>query len=178
MESSQSQVSYITLPTTSIFDDKASTSFVKPRDNKNGPDHRFQVNQHLLYEREFGGDTFASAHLQRLQNGCFTDKNIHSENILHVTFAAITFTFHPAVSEEHRFKSAVITINASSSSGQPIRFLKFAPHLAFGRISSASLKWDFRLGAAVGVTKGPAQVALNPSIGYEKDVKFEAMMKM
>ncbi|KAF4628317.1 hypothetical protein G7Y89_g9834 [Cudoniella acicularis] len=150
----------------------------KPRDNKNGPDHKFQVNQHLLYERDFGGETFVSAHLQRLQNGCFTDKNIHSENMLHVTFAAITFTFHPALSEEHRFRSAVITIAANSSSGQPIRFLKFAPHLAFGKISSASLKWNFQLAATVGVTKGPARASLTPSVGYQKDLKVGTMMKI
>jgi len=55
--------------------------------NKNGPDHRFQLNQDLLYEREFGGHTYVSAHLQRLQHGCFTDKNIHKDDTPHVTFA-------------------------------------------------------------------------------------------
>jgi hypothetical protein len=40
-----------------------------PKPNRNGPDHRFQLNQDLLYENEFGGDTFVSAHLQRLQHG-------------------------------------------------------------------------------------------------------------
>jgi len=176
-----------------------------PTANLNGPNHRFQLNQDLLYENEFGGDTFVSAHLQRLQHGkrsigasqvvrvkassgtilildcvtgCFTDTNIHNERTPHVTFAAITFTFHPSLSEEHRFKSAVIRITAQAKGGSPIRFLKFAPHLAFGRISSTSLKWNFKLGATVGLSQGPAQATLKPEVGYEKDSVVGTMMKM
>jgi len=57
---------------------------------------------------------------------------IHADNPLHVSFVAITFTFHPvtsAGSNDHRFKSAVIEINAKSK-GAPLKILKFAPHLA------------------------------------------------
>ncbi|TVY81711.1 hypothetical protein LSUE1_G003658 [Lachnellula suecica] len=147
-----------------------------PAANKNGPDHRFQLNQDLLFEREFGGDTYVSAHLQRLQHGCFTDKNIHKEDTPHVTFVAITFTFHPCF-EAHRFKSAVISITAKSIAG-PIRILKFAPHLAFGRMSQTSMKWNFKLGASVGLSQGPVKAAVEPSIGYEKDSVVGTLMKI
>lgn len=149
------------------------------RINNNGPQDQFQITRHLLYERDFGGDAYVSAHLQRLQNGCFTDKNVHEADMLHVTFAAVTFTFHPSLSDTHRFKSAMITITASSSpDGCPIKFLKFAPHLAFGRISSASLKWYFQLAATVGVTKGISEASLKPTLGYEKDMVVGSMVKM
>ncbi|RDL40680.1 uncharacterized protein BP5553_00659 [Venustampulla echinocandica] len=149
------------------------------RINKNGPQDQFQITRHLLYERDFGGDAYVSAHLQRLQNGCFTDKNMHEPDMLHVTFAAITFTFHPSLSDVHRFRSAVITITANSSpDGNPIKFLKFAPHLAFGRISSASLKWYFQLAATVGVTRGLSEASLKPSLGYEKDMVVGSMVKI
>lgn len=154
----------------------SSTNSFKP--NCNGPDHRYQLNQDLLYEREFGGHTFVSAHLQRLQHGCFTDENVHKKDTPHVTFVAITFTFHPSYSEKHRFTSAVITLTAKSQTGQAIRFLKFAPHLAYGRISSASLKWNFKLGATVGLSQGPGRAALEPAVGYENDRVVGSMMKM
>lgn len=91
---------------------------------------------------------------------------------------AITFTFHPSNSSQHRFTSAIITISAKSQTGMPIRFLKFAPHLAFGRISSATLKWNFKLGATVGLSQGPAQATLDPSVGYEKNTVVGTMMHM
>ena len=96
------------------------------------PDHKFQVNHDLLYEREFERGAFVSAHLQRLQNGVFTDSKLHAKDPLHVSFAAITFTFHPVTSSgsaDHRFESAVIEIVAKSN-GLPLRFIKHAPHLA------------------------------------------------
>jgi hypothetical protein len=61
---------------------------------------------------------------------------------------------------------------------QPVRFLRFAPHAAFGRISAATLKWNFQLGATIGVTKGPAEVSVNPSMSYEKDVVIGTMLKI
>lgn len=146
--------------------------------NKNGPQQEFQLNQHLLYEHEFPGQAYVSAHLQRLQNGIYADKNIHNEETLYVTFAAITFTLHPSISISHRFTSAIITITARSDNKEQLRFLKFAPHLAYGRISSESLKWNFQLGATVGVTKGLVDVAINPALAYEKDKVVGSMMKM
>ena len=154
------------------------TMKINQEENKNGPDHKYQINQHVLYEREFPGATYVSAHLQRLQNGLFSHNNLHNKDTMHVTFAAITFTLHPSVSISHRFTSANIIITARSEDEEPIRFLRFAPHLAYGRISSSSLKWNFQLGAACGITKGPVNLALNPLVSYEKDTVVGTMMKM
>jgi hypothetical protein len=118
---------------------------INPQPNINGPDQKFQINQHLLYEHEFPGNAYVSAHLQRLQHGVFTHGNLHNENTIHVTFAAITFTLHPTISLSHRFVSTTITITATSGD-EPVRFIKFAPHLVYGRISTASLRWNFQLG--------------------------------
>jgi hypothetical protein len=40
---------------------------------------------------------------------------------------------------------------------EPLRFVKFAPHIAYGRISTETLKWTFSLGATVRVTKGACE---------------------
>ncbi|PQE03027.1 GCN5-related N-acetyltransferase protein [Rutstroemia sp. NJR-2017a BVV2] len=146
--------------------------------NKNGPDERYQINEDLLYEYEFPGETYVSAHLQRLQHGVYTDANLHTKHTKHVTFVALTFTMHASQSTSHRFESAIITVKASSEDGERLRFLKFAPHLAYGRMSSESLKWNFQLGAALGVTQGPATVSVNPSVGYEQNKIVGTMMKM
>lgn len=47
-----------------------------------------------------------------------------------------------------------------------------------GRISSSSLKWNFSLGATVGVTSSQAKAAINPSVEYERDTVVGTMMKM
>ncbi|PVH70434.1 hypothetical protein DL98DRAFT_661167 [Cadophora sp. DSE1049] len=78
----------------------------------------------------------------------------------------------------HGLESAVIEIKAKSNKNEELRFLKFAPHLAYGRISSESLKWTFQLGATLGVTKGPVNLSVNPSGGYEKDKAVGTMMKI
>lgn len=59
-----------------------------------------------------------------------------------------------------------------------MRFLKYAPHQAYGKISTESLKWNFQLGASLGVTQGPANVCVKPSIGEEKSKVVGTMMKM
>jgi hypothetical protein len=146
--------------------------------NKNGPDEKYQVNEDLLYENEFPGETYISAHLQRLQHGIYTDANLHTNHTRHVTFVALTFTMHASQSTSHRFESAIITVKASSEGVERLRFLKFAPHLAYGRMSSESLKWDFQLGAVLGVTQGPATAKVNPSVGYEQNKVVGTMMKM
>ncbi|PQE13223.1 GCN5-related N-acetyltransferase protein [Rutstroemia sp. NJR-2017a BBW] len=146
--------------------------------NKNGPDERYQINEDLLYEYEFPGETYVSAHLQRLQHGVYTDANLHTKHPKHVTFVALSFTMHASQSTSHRFESAIITVKASSEDGERLRFLKFAPHLAYGRMSSESLKWNFQLGAALGVTQGPATASVKPSVGYEQNKVVGTMMKM
>jgi hypothetical protein len=146
-------------------------------ENVDDPDHKYQVNGQLLYEREFHGHAYASAHLQRLQHGVFDDDMVHDKNTLHVTFVAVTFTFHPSLSISHRFESAIIEITARTEN-EPLRFVKFAPHLAYGRISSENLKWTFQLGATAGITKGPANLSVSGTKGYEKDKVLGTMMKI
>jgi hypothetical protein len=150
---------------------------VAQRENVDGPDHKYQVNDQILYEREFRGHAYASAHLQRLQHGVFDDDMVHDKDTLHVTFIAVTFTFHPSLSISHRFKSTIIEITARTEN-EPLRFVKFAPHLAYGRISSENLKWTFQLGATAGITKGPANLSVSGTHGYEKDKVLGTMMKI
>lgn len=151
---------------------------VKQTANVDGPEHAFQVNQTLLYEHEFHGQTYVSCHLQRLQHGIFSSDSLHAKAPLHVSFVALTFTFHPALSISHRFSSAVIEINVRDDDHEPLRFVKFAPHLAYGRISSETLKWSFQLGAALGVTQGPANLSVNPTGKWESEKVIGTMMKI
>ncbi|PBP24378.1 hypothetical protein BUE80_DR004629 [Diplocarpon rosae] len=149
---------------------------------------KYQLTHNLLYERHFFGETYISAHLTRLQNGVFVSPNIHPDSNsdqqeehlskTYVTFVAIAFTLHPSLSEDHRFNSAVLEIKATNEDGESLRILRFAPHLAFGRISSASLKWNFQLGASLGVAQGPTKATVDPKIGYEKDLVVGSFMRI
>lgn len=150
---------------------------VQNGENVDGPAHQYQVTQQLLYEQEYHGQAYVSAHLQRVQHGFFGDDLVHAKDPLYVTFVAVTFTFHPSLSISHRFESAVIEITARAE-GKPLRFVKFAPHAAYGRISSENLKWNFKLGATVGVTQGPANLSVDGSREYEKDKVLGTMMKI
>ncbi|RDW84535.1 hypothetical protein BP6252_02125 [Coleophoma cylindrospora] len=147
--------------------------------NKNGPDQKFQVTEQILYERDFAGEAYVSAHLQRLQNGLYDDDNVHTKNTIHVTFVAISFVLHPSLSVKHRFESAIVTLTARSEKNEQLRFLKYAPHAAYGRMSTESLKWNFQLGASVGVTKCPVGGAsVNAGMSHEKDKVVGTMMKI
>ncbi|KAL3419361.1 hypothetical protein PVAG01_09583 [Phlyctema vagabunda] len=146
--------------------------------NKNGPDQKFQITERILYEREFPGQAYVSAHLQRLQNGVHDSDNLHTENTLHVTFVAIHFVLHPSLSVAHRFESAMINITARSANNEQLRFLKYAPHAAYGRMSTESLKWNFQLGASVGVTKSPVSVGVTSSVSESKEKVVGTMMKI
>lgn len=148
---------------------------------KEGPDHRYQVAEQLLYEREFHGHTYVSAHLSRLQHGQYVHDNIHGPQP-HVTFVAVTFCLHPCLSVTNRFQSAVINIHARRADPDKkethLRFIKYAPHLAYGRMSSESLKWTFQLGASLGTTSGPVSVSTNTNGTYERDEVIGTMMKI
>ncbi|QSZ30470.1 hypothetical protein DSL72_000024 [Monilinia vaccinii-corymbosi] len=146
------------------------------KSNKNGPDEKYQINSHLLFEHSFPGHTFISVHLQRLQHGVYSDANLHTQHTMHVTFVALSIVFHPST-PAHRFESAVIDIRVKDQGGN-LRFLKYAPHQAYGRISTESLKWNFQLGASVGVTQGPAKLCVSPSISEEKSKVVGTMMKI
>ncbi|KAF5873445.1 uncharacterized protein Bfra_004905 [Botrytis fragariae] len=87
-------------------------------------------------------------------------------------------TFHiPSLDPTHRFESALIDIKVRDQKGN-LRFLKYAPHQAYGKISTESLKWNFQLGSSLGVTQGPANVCVRPSIGEEKSKVMGSMMKI
>ena len=47
-----------------------------------------------------------------------------------------------------------------------------------GRISSSNLRWNFSLGATVGISSSGAKAAVNPGIEYERDTVVGTMMKM
>ncbi|KAF7948547.1 uncharacterized protein EAE97_003958 [Botrytis byssoidea] len=154
----------------------SSTIPFTTKSNKNGPDEKYQINSHLLFESSFPGHTYISVHLQRLQHGIYSDANLHTNHTLHVTFVALSFILHPST-PAHRFESAVIDIKVRDQKGN-LRFLKYAPHQAYGKISTESLKWNFQLGASLGVTQGPANVCVKPSIGEEKSKVVGTMMKI
>ncbi|ESZ91271.1 hypothetical protein SBOR_8338 [Sclerotinia borealis F-4128] len=160
------------------------------KSNKNGPDEKYQINSHLLFEHFFPGQTYISVHLQRLQHGLYSDSNMHTKQPLHVTFVALSFVFH-ASTPAHRFESAVIEIKVTDKTGtrereaegkgggeDTLRILKYAPHQAYGRISTESLKWNFQLGASLGVSQGPAKICVNPRVSEEKSRVVGTMMKI
>lgn len=156
----------------------STTLSLPTKSNKNGPDEKYQLNSHLLFEHSFPGHTYVSVHLQRLQHGIYSDANLHTKHTLHVTFVALSFVFHPST-PSHRFESSVIEIKVKDTKGNGyLRMLKFAPHQAYGKISTESLKWCFQLGASLGVTQGPANVSVKPSVSEEKSKVVGAMMKM
>ncbi|KAL2074510.1 hypothetical protein VTL71DRAFT_8288 [Oculimacula yallundae] len=174
--------------TSAIIDTKTTKPPIKVKTTTHIPLQKYQLTHNLLYERHFFGDSYISAHLQRLQNGVFISPNIHPSSApgeqgehlskTYVTFAAIAFTLHPSLSEDHRFQSATVEIKATNPDGSLLRILRFAPHLAFGRISSASLKWNFQLGASLGVAQGPAKADLEPKVGFEKDLVVGSFMRI
>lgn len=116
--------------------------------------------------------------LQRLQRGIFSDSNIHGNATVHVTFVETMFVFHSSISLSHRFKSAIIETTAREADKEPLRFVKFAPHHAFGRISTETLKWNFQLSTTLGVTKGPASLSVNPNIGRQTEKGKGTMMEI
>jgi hypothetical protein len=146
-----------------------------------GPQPQFQLNIQRIYEREFFGGAYISAHLERVQRGVYKlyhqvgHEKQHQEGF-DVVLVALRFVCHPCDSSIHRIKSAVITINLSASgSGPQPKILKYAPHLAYGRISSSDLTWQFQLGASLGVSQ-PAQATVNPQGSVEKHVVLQSMM--
>ncbi|CZS93340.1 hypothetical protein WAI453_000958 [Rhynchosporium graminicola] len=176
------------ITTSQMLDSKTTKPPIKFKTNTHIPLQKYQLTHNLLYERYFFGESYISGHLQRLQNGVFISPNIHPSSApdeqgvhfskTYVTFVAIAFTLHPSLSEEHRFQSATVEIRAANQDVSLLRILRFAPHLAFGRISSASLKWNFQLGASLGVAQGPAKADLEPKVGFEKDLVVGSFMRI
>ncbi|KAJ8065074.1 hypothetical protein OCU04_005787 [Sclerotinia nivalis] len=176
--SSSAESTFVNTPFSKISSTSQSSNTLPNinKSNKNGPDEKYQINSHLLFENSFPGHTFISVHLQRLQHGIYSDVNLHTKHTLHVTFVALSFIFHPST-PAHRFESAVIDIKVKDKGGN-LRFLKYAPHQAYGKISTESLKWNFQLGASLGITQGPAKATVNPSHSEEKSKVVGTMMKI
>jgi hypothetical protein len=141
---------------------------VSQETNKNGPDHKFQVINIICTS---AGETCVSAHLQRSKMDLLPTAIciITTPCTLRSKFGAIAFTMHPSIFISHHLSSQH---NCHSSlrrqESQPC-FLDSLPIWRNGRVSASSLKWNFQVGATCGVTKGPVDLALNPSVGYEKD---------
>ncbi|KAK6605350.1 hypothetical protein H4I95_05156 [Botrytis cinerea] len=69
------------IPSTTLSSTIPTT--ITTKSNKNGPDEKYQINTHLLFESSFPGHTFISVHLQRLQHGIYSDVNLHTKHTLH-----------------------------------------------------------------------------------------------
>jgi hypothetical protein len=155
---------------------------LEPVPNVESPNERYQIHQKTLLEQEYiRQDAFVSARLSRLQHGIYSDPahlNMYGNpgNSMNVSFVAISFTLHPNHSALHRFQRIVINITASEDK-QTLKIIKFAPHLAYGRVSTENLKWSFSLASTVGVTL-PYTAAITPSAGLDKQKVVDAMMKI
>ncbi|PQE22312.1 hypothetical protein CJF32_00004672 [Rutstroemia sp. NJR-2017a WRK4] len=156
--------------------------------NPDCPDHRFQIGPKTLFEQDFPyQEAFISASLTRLQHGIYDDEkrlSSYGPSPHNVTFVAVTFVFHPMHSVEYRFKRARISIQAFRAGGspekeadQPLRIIKFAPHIAFGRYSTENLHWTFSLGASLGVTT-PMTTTITPSTEFDRSKVIGTMLKI
>ncbi|KAM0144560.1 hypothetical protein ACHAP3_000589 [Botrytis cinerea] len=154
--------------------------------NPDLPDHRYQVFQKSLLEHEYHHEeAFISASLTRLHHGVYDAGkrlSLYGPPPHNVTFVAVTFVFHPMHSVEYRFKRAQISIQAFKAIGgkttnQPLRIIKFAPHIAFGRYSTENLHWTFSLGATLGVST-PATATVTPSTEYDRSKVIGNMLKI
>ncbi|KAF7941227.1 hypothetical protein EAE99_000864 [Botrytis elliptica] len=154
--------------------------------NPNLPDHRYQVFQKSLLEHEYHHEeAFVSASLTRLHHGVYDAEkrlSLYGPPPHNVTFVAITFVFHPMHSVEYRFKRAQISIQAfkniaEKTTNQPLRIIKYAPHIAFDRYSTENLHWTFSLGATLGVST-PATATVTPSTEYDRSKVIGNMLKI
>ncbi|TAQ90427.1 hypothetical protein B7494_g1237 [Chlorociboria aeruginascens] len=153
------------------------------------PNHRFEIFQQSLLEHEYKfEDAFVSASLQRLHHGIYYDAKkvqLYGSQPMNVTFVAITFALHPMNAWEHRMMRAQIGIQAFQVVGnpakatydQPLRIVKFAPHLAYGRVSTENLHWTFSLGATIGIP-APASTSITPTTEYDRSKILGTMMKI
>ncbi|KAF2839751.1 hypothetical protein M501DRAFT_991761 [Patellaria atrata CBS 101060] len=178
----------------------------KPRD-LNAPDQRLLVNHQCIYERNLPGGAYITAHVDRLQSGYYDSPSIHEQALDYVCFVAVSFVLHPSHSLANRFKSAIISISVqndpnladphmtllhsrtnSSSFEKPKlskgknqmspRFLRHAPHLIYGAISSATLQWNFNLAGSLGISQTPVSANLSPSGGVQGSYKINQMMRI
>jgi hypothetical protein len=178
--------------TTSSLPQSSTTSQSQTtyRRNQESSDDHCEVYQRCILEHEFRNhEAFLSVDVQRVQNGVYTDPGKlcfyeKSCPATVVTFVELRFTFHPMNSVKHRFQRAVIGVLArdkrvrDGETTAPLKVLKFAPHLAYGRVSTETLHWTFALSATLGVAQAPVTAALTPSMGFDNTRIIDAMPKI
>lgn len=164
----------------------------KPND-PNAPLKRLQLHQKCLYERNLPGNTFVSAHVNRLQRGYYQSKALHEGPFNNVYFVSVHFVFHPRDHHYHRFRAATIKVSVhadfTASDFEPEkgrykplnsrpRILKHAPELIYGAVSPENLQWNFNLSSSFGVSQAPLSATLNPSGGVKKTYRVYDMMSI
>lgn len=132
------------------------------------------------------GNTFVSAHVNRLQRGYYQSDALHEGALNDVYFVSVHFVFHPQDHHYHRFRAATIKVSVHgdvhSSPKRPPRshprILKHAPELIYGAVSPENLQWNFNLSSSLGVTQAPISASLNPSGGVRKTYRVYDMMSI
>lgn len=157
----------------------------------NKADPRLTLNRALIYERRLPGDAYITGHVQRLQHGYYSNDAVSDEDVKHVDFLAIAFTFHSPHTTTHRIKSATISVSVhgnrdlSSSKlyphgyppGNP-RFLMHAPHLIYGSVSPETMEWTFSLAGSLGISEMPVSASVIPSGSLNGRYKRYEMMRI
>ncbi|KAL4780571.1 hypothetical protein BJX76DRAFT_337717 [Aspergillus varians] len=157
----------------------------------NIPDHRLNINRPCIYERHLPGNTYTTAHVQRLQHGYYSTAAVSDRDINHVDFLAVSFVFHSPDTLSHRFKAATIraslhypdTNTPSSSRPRHYRtnhphFLMHAPHLLYGSVSPETLQWSYSLSGSLGISQLPLIASLSPAAGLNGRFSRYEMMRI
>ncbi|KAL3458660.1 hypothetical protein BJX64DRAFT_266121 [Aspergillus heterothallicus] len=165
----------------------------------NVADPRFNINRPCIYERRLPGNTYITAHIQRLQHGYYSTPAVSDIDFDHVDFLAISFVFHSADTSNHRFKAATIRVSLDSlpircsshhdrssrssrfrSRHRPSypRFLMHAPHLLYGSISPETMQWSYSLSGTLGIAQLPVIASLSPSTGLNGQFRRFEMMRI
>lgn len=140
------------------------------------------------------GNTFVSAHVNRLQRGYYESKALHEGPLNDIYFVSVHFVFHPRDHHYHRFRAATIKVSVHSDFDPATdldmekgwykpprshpRILKHAPELIYGAVSPENLQWNFNLSSSLGVSQAPLSATLNPSGGVKKTYRVYDMMSI
>lgn len=123
-----------------------------------------------------------TAHVERLQPGIYESPFVSNlpNRSDEVYFLAVGFVLHPSDANNHRFKSAEISMSVENSNPRalPAKFLKHAPHLIYGAVSPETLQWTFNLTGSLGISQAPVNASLNPSVGLNESATVYKMMKI
>lgn len=191
---SKSQTRRLLPPTKEISVPPAAPPAAPPPD-PNMSDPRLLINRPCIYERRLPSDAHIAAYVQRLQHGFYSNAIVSDFDSDYVDFLGISFVFHSAQSNYHRFKSALIRVSLSDETdslentdlalpdisdlipSRP-RFLMHAPHLLYGTVSPETMQWNFSLAGALGVSEGPVNASIIPSGGLNGRYNRYEMMRI